>query len=78
MYNTKQFHRIIFSLCLFGLSMGKAEAANFSFTKVVDTNTTIEGSDLKFSKNVDLPTFVTVALENGNVAFPILVTKVAP
>lgn len=71
MYNTRQlFKGIIFSLCLYGLGIGSAEAASFSFSKVIDTNTTIEGSNLKFSPNSnDSPVFVGNALNNGNVAF---------
>lgn len=70
MYNMKRsFPRIIFSLCLCWLGIGKAEAASFSFTKIVDTNTIIEGSNLNKSPNFSAPVFVENALDNGNVAF---------
>ncbi len=48
----------------------RVEAASFSFTKVVDTNTNIPGAKGNFSRSpTNLPVFLVPALDNGTVAF---------
>ncbi|BAZ18638.1 hypothetical protein NIES4071_105230 (plasmid) [Calothrix sp. NIES-4071] len=54
---------IAFSLSLCLLVSGKAVAASFSFTKVVDTNTLVPGDKENFTL------FGVPSLDNGNVAF---------
>lgn len=52
------------SLSLSILASGRAEAGSFTFTKIVDTDTSVPGTTLDFTSLSTLP-----ALDNGTVAF---------